>query len=390
MRYELENRLVIGVSSRALFDLRLENEIFRKEGVESYRRYQLEHEKDLLDPGPGFPLIRALLAINALSGQEGRVEVILMSQNSADTALRIFHSIERYGLGITRSVLTGGAPLTPYLKAFHTDLFLSADEEEVQNAIDSGTAAGIICENTGRGVCGAAPAGKGTGQVYGRTGDADRPCRINIAFDGDAVLFTDESERIFREQGFAAYEENERRNADSPLEEGPFARFLKTIAALQQEFPPDAIPIRTALVTSRSAPAHERVVRTLLSWNVRIDETFFLGGIPKKEVLKAFGAHIFFDDQAIHTDGAAQVVPAARVPGRSGERPPEREREHEIYRYKEGTVSGTSQPVHRLGGAGRKPGKGTCEKYRKMPGASAGGRGSVSGEKRESQPIHSL
>ncbi len=303
MAYELENRLVIGVSSRALFDLSLENEIFEKEGVESYRKYQLEHEKDVLRPGPGFPLIKALLAINALPGQQDRVEVIIMSRSSADTSLRVFHSIEHYGLGITRAVLASGASLAPYLGAFRTDLFLSANEEDVQSAIDSGIAAGII----------------GDGALERREtegGEAD-VCQIRIAFDGDAVLFTDESERIFREQGLVAFEENERRKADSPLEEGPFARFLKTIAALQQEFPPDEVPIRTALVTARSAPAHERVVRTLLAWKVRIDEAFFLGGVSKKEVLEAFGAHIFFDDQAVHTNRAAQVVPSARVPYKS-------------------------------------------------------------------------
>ncbi len=303
MAYELENRLVIGVSSRALFDLSLENEIFEKEGVESYRKYQLEHEKDVLRPGPGFPLIKALLAINALPGQQDRVEVIIMSRSSADTSLRVFHSIEHYGLGITRAVLASGASLAPYLGAFRTDLFLSANEEDVQSAIDSGIAAGIICD-------GALERRETEG------GEAD-VCQIRIAFDGDAVLFTDESERIFREQGLVAFEENERRKADSPLEEGPFARFLKTIAALQQEFPPDEVPIRTALVTARSAPAHERVVRTLLAWKVRIDEAFFLGGVSKKEVLEAFGAHIFFDDQAVHTNRAAQVVPSARVPYKS-------------------------------------------------------------------------
>ena len=264
MAYELDNRLVIGISTRALFDLSLENEIFEKEGVESYRKYQTEHEGDILRPGPGFPLVKALLAINALPGQEGRVEVIIMSRNSADTSLRVFRSIEYYGLDITRAVLAGGASLAPYLEAFRTDLFLSAYEDDVQRAVDSGIAAGIICDG---------------GREYAQQ---ENIRQIRIAFDGDAVLFTDESERIFQEQGLAAFEENERLKADSPLEEGPFARFLKTIAALQQEFSPEQTPIRTALVTARSAPAHERVVRTLRAWNIRIDEAFFLGGISKK------------------------------------------------------------------------------------------------------------
>ena len=296
MAYELDNRLVIGISTRALFDLSLENEIFEKEGVESYRKYQTEHEGDILRPGPGFPLVKALLAINALPGQEGRVEVIIMSRNSADTSLRVFRSIEHYGLDITRAVLAGGASLAPYLEAFRTDLFLSAYEDDVQRAVDSGIAAGIICDG---------------GREYAQE---ENIRQIRIAFDGDAVLFTDESERIFQEQGLAAFEENERLKADSPLEEGPFARFLKTIAALQQEFSPEQAPIRTALVTARSAPAHERVVRTLRAWNIRLDEAFFLGGISKKEILAAFGAHIFFDDQAAHTGNASAAVPSARVP----------------------------------------------------------------------------
>lgn len=297
MAYDLEHKLVVGVSSRALFDLTYENKIFEENGVEAYRTYQIEHEKDILRPGPGFPLIKALLNLNNLPGKEERVEVIVMSRNSPDTSLRVFHTIEAYGLNITRAVLASGASLAPYLTAFKTDLFLSANEEDVQSAIDSNIAAGIICT-------------EGL-QTY----DCEHQIRqIRIAFDGDAVLFSDESEIIYRERGLEAFEENERRNADSPLQAGPFARFLKTLSELQKDFPGKEAPIRTALVTTRCAPAHERVIRTLRAWNVRIDEVFFLGGIQKKDVLKAFGAHIFFDDQSVHTDLASEVVPAARVP----------------------------------------------------------------------------
>lgn len=297
MAYNLKEKLVIGVSSRALFDLSVENEIFEKEGVEAYREYQMAHENDCLKPGPGFGLIQALLNLNRLTGQEDKVEVIIMSRNSADTSLRVFHSIREYGLPITRAVLVSGASLAPYLEAFHTDLFLSAHEDDVQSAIDCGIAAGIICSD---GI---------------HTYSHDKvPAQIRIAFDGDAVLFSDESEQIYKEQGLAAFEENERQQARNPLKEGPFAGFLRLLSKLQQEFPGEEVPIRTALVTARSAPAHERVIRTLRAWNVRVDEAFFLGGIPKKEFLKAFGAHIFFDDQAVHTLAASEVVPAARVP----------------------------------------------------------------------------
>lgn len=302
MAYCLENRLVIGVSSRALFDLSVENEIFKSQGVEAYCRYQVEHEKELLKPGNGFRLIKALLAINEMPGQEGRVEVIIMSHNSPDTSLRVFHSIAHYGLNISRAVLASGASLTPYLQAFQTDLYLSADEEDVQAAINQGIAAGIICSDSIK--------------TYDENEEISQ---IKIAFDGDAVLFSDESERIYQEKGLEAFEENERRLADHPLKAGPFAKFLKTLSEIQKDFPALQSPIRTALVTARSAPAHERVIRTLRAWNVRIDEAFFLGGITKRDVLKAFGAHIFFDDQAVHTNAAAEVVPSARVPYRKQE-----------------------------------------------------------------------
>lgn len=302
MSYDLENRLVVGVSSRALFDLSTENQIFESDGVDAYCRYQVEHEDDILQPGPGFPLIRALLNLNNLPGREGCVEVIIMSRNSPDTSLRVFNAIRHYGLNITRAVLASGASLAPYLEAFRTDLFLSAYEDDVQSAIDSNIAAGIICSD---GI---------------HTYDCEHQIKqIRIAFDGDAVLFSDESEQIFKEKGLEAFEENERKNANNPLNAGPFARFLKILSDLQKDFTADEAPIRTALVTSRCAPAHERVIRTLRAWNVRIDEAFFLGGVQKKDVLKAFGAHIFFDDQSIHTDTASEVVPAARVPYKNRE-----------------------------------------------------------------------
>ncbi|MEL7609260.1 MAG: 5'-nucleotidase [Bacillota bacterium] len=296
MGYCLKDCLVIGVSSRALFDLSFENGIFETEGLLPYKRYQIEHENDVLKPGPGFAIVKSLLNLNG-PGERKRVEVLIMSRNSADTSLRIFNSIEHYGLNITRAVLSGGAALAPYLSAFGADLFLSAYPDDVQKAIDSNIAAGILCTD---------------GIPAYPERDIDE---LRIAFDGDAVLFSDESERIFKEQGLEAFEHNERCNADNPLPEGPFARFLKTLANIQKEFEgTDRKPIRTALVTARHAPAHERVVRTLRAWDVRVDESFFLGGIDKKEVLAAFGAHIFFDDQATHTESASKVVPAARVP----------------------------------------------------------------------------
>lgn len=310
MSYDLENRLVVGVSSRALFDLSCENQIFETDGVEAYCRYQVEHEDEILKPGPGFPLIKALLNLNNLPGREESVEVIIMSRNSPDTSLRVFNAIAYYGLNITRAVLASGASLAPYLEAFKTDLFLSAYEDDVQSAIDSNIAAGIICSD---GI---------------HTYNCEHQIKqIRIAFDGDAVLFSDESEQIFKEKGLEAFEENERKNANNPLQAGPFAKFLRTLSQLQGEYAVEEAPIRTALVTSRCAPTHERVIRTLRAWNVRIDEAFFLGGVCKADVLKAFGAHIFFDDQALHTKTAAEVVPAARVPYKNTDRNPVRGKE---------------------------------------------------------------
>ncbi|WP_373486358.1 5'-nucleotidase [Acetobacterium malicum] len=299
--HKFENCLVVGISSRALFDLEEENQIFNEEGVEAYTNYQIEHENDLLKPGTGFALIKALLKLNEIGSEERKTEIIVMSRNNADSSLRIFNSIKHYNLDITRAALVSGALLSPYLEAFNTDLFLSANEEDVQEAINAGVAAGIIYTQH---------------LAYDEVNEIDQ---IRIAFDGDAVLFSDESEQIYKSQGIEAFQANETKNARKPLPEGPFAKFLKTLSAIQKEFDKNRAPIRTALVTARNAPAHERVIRTLRAWDVRIDEAFFLGGMSKQEVLKAFGAHIYFDDQAIHTDATAEFVPSARVPYKNNE-----------------------------------------------------------------------
>jgi len=299
MPYDLSNYLVIGVSSRALFDLNRENEIFENEGLEAYCQYQLEHENDILEPGTGFSLIEAMLRINDLEPGVRRTEVVIVSRNSADTSLRISNSIDSHGLDITRAAFTGGEPVAKYLNAFDVDLFLSASEEDVQAAVESNVAAGLIYDGPSR----------------ERTDPLEQ---IRIAFDGDAVLFSEESEMIYQQQGLEAFIEHEKQNARQPLPEGPFAKLLKTLSFLQFDLnsksPRKRTPIRTALVTARNSPAHERVIRTLRTWNVRIDETFFLGGVPKHKILESFSPHIFFDDQHQHCEGAAGVVPTARVP----------------------------------------------------------------------------
>ena len=303
MAYDLTNPLVIGISSRALFNLEQENTIFEEQGLVAYEAYQVEHEEEVIPEGSAFQLVKAFLELNKLQDQR-LVEVIVMSRNSPNTSLRIFNSIESYNLDITRAALTGGAPIAPYLHAFKTDLFLSAYTPDVQQAIDSNIPAAVIL------------AGGSHGSAKARVE------QIRIAFDGDAVLFSADSERIFQKEGLAAFEEHERSKADIPMKEGPFANFLKTIAHIQSRFPDkETAPIRTALVTARNAPAHERAIKTLRQWGVRVDEAFFLGGVSKKDVLSAFGAHIFFDDQYAHARPASEVVAAAVVPYREGEDP---------------------------------------------------------------------
>lgn len=295
MAVDLSQYLVVGISSRALFDLAAEDEIYRREGLRAYEAYQLEHEDVILRPGAGFPLVKAILRLNQRVSGKRKTEVVIMSRNSAETSLRIFHSIEHYGLDITRAALSGGAPLAPYLQAFKVDLFLSLYEDDVQSAIDAGTAAALLYAKP------ADPLEEEIGQ-------------IRIAFDGDAVLFSDESERIYQSQGLEAFLAHEKRNAQRPLPEGPFAKLLRTLSYLQAEFEGEGSPIRTALVTARNSPAHERVIRTLRAWNVDLNETFFLGGMPKGEVLQAFRPHIYFDDQTVHCDSASSYVPTGRVP----------------------------------------------------------------------------
>ena len=307
MPYDLTKPLVIGISSRALFNLEKENKIFEEQGVSAYEEYQIRHENDILQEGSAFQLIKAFLGLNNRK-EERLVEVIIMSRNNPNASLRIFHSIENYGLDITRAALTSGAEITPYLKAFKTDLLLSANAQDVQEAINSGIAAGRILTGVSHADCG------------------QKIDQIRIAFDGDAVLFSAEAERIYQRKGIQAFEEHERINADTPMGKGPFANFLTTLSHIQELFKDSDIqPVRTALVTSRNAPAHERAIKTLRNWGVRIDEAFFLGGVSKTDVLAAYGAHIFFDDQDIHTQSAATVVPAATVPYRDGDNPKEAE-----------------------------------------------------------------
>ena len=288
-----DDRLVVAISSRALFDLGDSHALFEREGLDAYRRYQIEHEDEVLEPGVAFPLAQKLLRLNRLAPAAPRVEVILLSRNSGDTGLRIFNSIQHYGLEIVRAAFTSGAPTAGYVHPFGADLFLSAHAEDVARALQAGVAAATILPSA------AAP------------GHADQ---LRIAFDGDAVLFGEEGERISSEQGLEAFHRHERERQAEPLEGGPFRGFLAALQRLQAAFPAEDSPLRIALVTARSAPAHKRVILTLRHWGVRIDEALFLGGRDKGPFLETFGADIFFDDSEANVDSARRHVATGHVP----------------------------------------------------------------------------
>lgn len=292
MPIDFSGKLVVAISSRALFDLQDSHLIYERDGVAAYARYQIEHEDQMLPPGPAFGLVKKLLQLNP--DQTGtRVEVILISRNSADTGLRVFQSIEHHCLSISRAAFTSGESPWRYAQAFGAHLFLSTHADDVALAIQAGMAAATIVS----------PAG-----ILNPT------AQLRIAFDGDAVLFSDEAERVYQAKGLDAFQQSERSAAKLPLSGGPFKSFLAALHQLQQLYPPEQCPIRTALITARSAPAHERVIRTLRSWGIRLDEALFLGGLSKAAFLRAFEADIFFDDQPGHIDAAKDLVPSGHVP----------------------------------------------------------------------------
>jgi 5'-nucleotidase len=301
MPVSFDGRLVVAISSRALFDLEASNRVFEEQGVDAYWKYQREREDEILAPGVAFPLVRKLLALNALAPARPRVEVILLSRNTADTGLRIMHSIEHYRLDITRAAFTGGESTYPYVPAFDAHLFLSANGEDVRRALDAGHAAAqILPSNVGQNV--------------------EWTDELRIAFDGDAVLFSDEAERVYQKEGLEAFTRHETARVDTPLPPGPFKPLLEALHRLQTAG--TTMRLRTALVTARSAPAHERAVRTLMHWKVAVDEAMFLGGLDKGEFLKAFEPDFYFDDQRGHVESAGRHVATGHVPfGIAGRKP---------------------------------------------------------------------
>jgi len=306
MALDLSKTLVVGISATALFDLEEADGIFRAESakdpdkaIEVYRAYMLEREDEDLAAGTALPLVKSLLRLNKYQkeNEPPLVEVVVMSRNSPETAVRVLKTVRGLELPITRSAFTGGETVTDYLDAFDVDLFLTTNLEDAQKVIDSkASAAALILP-----------------PPEAREPEIDD--QVRIAFDGDAVLFGEESELVYKTQGLKAFHKSEDEAQDVPLKEGPYAILLKKLAKLQERLPMrvEYSPVRIAIVTARNSPAEIRVIKTLRNWGVYADEVFFLGGVGKTKVLKAFKPHIFFEDQDVHLKEAATLVPSGKV-----------------------------------------------------------------------------
>ncbi len=311
MPVDLSDTLVVGISATALFDLKEADAVFQKKfaedretAINAYRRYMLEREAEPLEDGTGMPLVKALLGLNQYmkaGEQQPLVEVVVMSRNSPETGIRVFHNIRARGLPITRHAFTGGESVVDYLDAFDVDLFLTTNVQDAQRVIDGQVCAAAILQPP----------------------PPDKPAlpedQVRIAFDGDAVLFDESSEIVYKYEGLDRFQSVEDERQDEPMQDGPYAVLLRKLSRLQHRLPfsIELSPVRIAIVTARSAPAEMRVIKTLRHWGVYVNEIFFLGGVEKTKVLKAFRAHLFFDDQDLHLAPAAQHVPAGKVPYRS-------------------------------------------------------------------------
>ena len=291
MGVTLDGQLVVAISSRALFDFEEENRYFEQSDDRAYMKLQLERLEQPAKPGVAFSLVKKLLAFN--QGDAPQVEVVILSRNDPVSGMRVFRSAQHYGLPIQRGSFTRGQPPWRYLKPLNANLFLSAHLSDVRAALDAGVPAA---------------------QVYPHSAHASEahPHEVRIAFDGDAVLFSDEAEQVFAAQGLSAFQAHERDKATLPLSAGPFKPLLAALHRLQRAGTP-SMRIRTALVTARSAPAHERAIRTLMDWDIEVDEAMFLGGLDKGAFLREFEPDFFFDDQTGHIESAAQHVPSGHV-----------------------------------------------------------------------------
>ena len=293
MPANLDGRLVVAISSRALFDFEEENRIFEAGDDRAYMQLQLQRVEEPAPPGVAFSLVNKLLAFNATAGDRQRVEVVILSRNDPVSGMRVFRSAQHYGLSIERGVFTRGEPPWRYLRPLAANLFLSTNEADVRQALAAGVPAARVYPHSAR-------------------ASAAHPDEVRIAFDGDAVLFSDEAERVYQAEGLHAFQSHERDRAATPLAPGPFKPLLEALHRLQRE-PAVGMRLRTALVTARSAPAHERAIRTLMAWQIDVDEAMFLGGLAKGSFLREFEPDFFFDDQTGHIENAALHVPAGHV-----------------------------------------------------------------------------
>ncbi len=289
----LDGRLVVAISSRALFDFEEENRVFEAGDDRAYMQLQLQRVEQPALPGVAFSLVNKLLAFNGDAAQRQRVEVVILSRNDPVSGMRVFRSAQHYGLPVERGVFTRGESPWRYLRPLAANLFLSANEADVRQALAAGVPAARVYPDSAR-------------------ASAAHPDEVRIAFDGDAVLFSDEAERVYQAQGLVAFQSHERDRAATPLAPGPFKPLLEALHRLQRE-PVAGMRLRTALVTARSAPAHERAIRTLMAWQIDVDEAMFLGGLPKGSFLREFEPDFFFDDQTGHIENAALHVPAGHV-----------------------------------------------------------------------------
>jgi 5'-nucleotidase len=291
MPINLDGQLVVAISSRALFDFEEENRVFEENDDRAYMRLQLERLEQPAAPGVAFSLVQKLLSFN--DAQHQRVEVVILSRNDPVSGMRVFRSAQHYGLPIQRGSFTRGQAPWRYLRPLKANLFLSTHLSDVRAALEAGVPAA---------------------QVYPQSVHASdaHPNEVRIAFDGDAVLFSDEAERVYQAEGLSAFQQHEVRKATQPLPGGPFKPLLEALHRLQNEGTAH-MRIRTALVTARSAPAHERAIRTLMDWHIEVDEAMFLGGLPKGEFLREFEPDFFFDDQTGHIEHASRHVPAGHV-----------------------------------------------------------------------------
>ena len=299
--YPIEKKLVVGISSTALFNLEMEDEIFRTQGIEKFKKYEYEHKNDIIPKGLAFPFIKRFLNINNVFDEQKPVEVVLLSKNSADSGIRVYNSIKHYGLNITRAAFTAGKSPSDYIPAFNVSLFLSTNKDDVDDAIIKNYPAGVLLKS--------------------KIKDDENDNELRVAFDFDGVLVDDSSERVNVEKGIELFQEHEEKLKDEPINSGLMKDFFTKLSGFQklenkkmEKDPKYTKILHTAIITARNAPAHERAINTLKSWDVEVDGMFFLGGIEKKRILSILRPHLFIDDQKSHLDSTLEDVALVHIP----------------------------------------------------------------------------